>query len=202
MRHIKLFEEFEIDVNIFDEILKIVDDDKIASDTEKEIKKDGVLVAKLDGNNEAVLATLAIGAALSLGKVAHLASAALTYIGMESSEKVGRVTFKMAEWLKHKGDIYTAGIFKLILRISNKIPLLKNFIDSLNGEQKKTFGNVALTVMICIVAGKLSDELLDSFLSTHDVIAELSNIDTVNLAKNFEDEMPKIIKATVEASIT
>ncbi len=201
MRHIKLFEEFEIDINIFDEILKIVDDDKIAHDTEKEIKKDDELVAKLAGNNEAIITTLAIGTMLSLGKIAHLASAALTYIGLEADDKISKVALKAAEWLKHAGDKYTAGIFRLILKISNKIPLLKNFIDSLNGEQKKTFGNVALTVMICIVAGKLSDELLDSFLATHSVIAALSNVDTIDLAKEFENEMPKIIKATVEASV-
>lgn len=193
MNHLKLFEEFQDDpfYHLVNNLMNA--EDEIANKAGELIHND----IRSKNADESIVLTASMMAALSLGKIAHVASNALDYAGTKVGVKEESIIMSVSKWLYKSGDNYTKGIYNLIMRISKKIPYLEKFLKGLTPLQKKEYVQAVFLSTFCILTAQMSDDIINNIVSGDDFLRVFAEINNVDFADDFANEMPKIMNATM-----
>jgi predicted O-linked N-acetylglucosamine transferase (SPINDLY family) len=198
MKHIKLYEFFydEELKNPFFHLANFLRDseDEIADRTDAFLNKNDAL----KNNNESIALAGSLLAALSLGKLSHIAGKALMYIGLDIGAKEESVILTVSKWLNKYGNVYTKEIYHLIYRISEKVPLFGEFFHSLDSQQRKQYVHAVFLATFCFLSFRLSDNIMNLLLSD-DFLKTFAEINNAEFADDFANELPVMMNATIAA---
>lgn len=200
MNHIVSYNLFESqEKNPFDVLAGILQKTDISDEIESEIKKDEELVTDLESNNEGI--SLVLGAILSLGKLSSLVGSGFAYLGKKLNADEESSIIKISDWLKTKGDKYTHSIESIILKIAERTPVLKTFMNTLDDKQKSAFSKAILTMTLLILGGKGVMDIVHSIENGHGVLTAIESVLVGTKATEIAENIPQIIKAVAATSV-